>query len=152
MCCAAIHLFMWAPLLHLYILISVSNLLGGGYQQWNMILVFWIKVDVVKKLPARQLWRLLRLVGYHMAPDSLLQDPFTLHALNIMVSVILSTYIELHNRCNFCFNDRIQFKNLLKSFYPSFHPLCLFSLFSKVPIIFLSLSYFYQRASVSFYQ
>ena len=87
-----------------------------------------------------------------MAPDYLLQDPFTLHALNIMVSVILSTYIELHNRCNFCFNDRIQFKNLLKSFYSSFHPLCLFSLFSKVPIIFLSLSYFYRRASVSFYQ
>ena len=63
--------------------------------------------------------------------DSLLQDPFTLPALN-MVSVILSTYTEQYNRCNFCFNDQIQFKNLLKSFYPYFHPLCFFSQLCKV--------------------
>ena len=105
-------------------------------------------MDVVKKLLA--VVKTVKAGGTPYGIDSLLQDLFTLPALN-MVSVILSTYTEQYNRCNFCF-DQIQFKNLLKSFYPYFHPLCFFLLFSKVPVIFLSLSYFYRRASVSFYQ
>ena len=91
---------------------------------------------------------LLRLVRYCIESNSLLQYPFTLPTLNIMVSLILSTYIEQHNRCNFCFNRQIQFKNLLKSLLPIVSPILFLFIISQSSNSFSVIVLFVWRASV----